>query len=239
MALLPICVSVLLVSGSEGDVSVRGKFVYTYALRHWTGDEAIVMTAIALAESLGNPLAYNPKPPDLSYGLWQINMRGDLGPERRKQFDIDSNSRLLNPITNARAAKIVYDQQGKQAWSVYTSGKYRDFMSEASESAGQGPIVENPEDMEEPSGFGILDPIIGPIRDIASFISFITDSKNWLRVAQFVGGGVVIIGATVLFAKESGVAASVVKAIPMGRVAGKAGKIGKAAKVAQAAKALK
>jgi hypothetical protein len=49
----------------------------------FTPADAVVAVAIALAESGGNPAAHNPVPPDDSWGLWQINMRGHLGPVRR------------------------------------------------------------------------------------------------------------------------------------------------------------
>ena len=93
------------------------------------------MVGIAGAESSFNPKAFNPNSDtgDKSYGLSQINMIGDLGPERRKQFGIESNEALFDPLTNARAAKAIYDQQGLGAWSVYNSGKYKDFLPSAVE----------------------------------------------------------------------------------------------------------
>ena len=42
------------------------------------------MTAIALAESSGRPQAFNPRGLDRSYGLFQVNMYGGLGPARMK-----------------------------------------------------------------------------------------------------------------------------------------------------------
>jgi soluble lytic murein transglycosylase-like protein len=95
------------------------------------GEDARTMAAIAMAESSGNPKAHNPNAStgDNSYGLFQINMLGGMGPERRKQFGIESNEQLFNPATNARAAKQVYDSgQGFGAWSVYNSGKYKEFL---------------------------------------------------------------------------------------------------------------
>jgi len=61
---------------------------------------------IAKRESGGRPDAYNPNRAtgDDSYGLFQINMLGDMGPARHKQFGIQSNKQLLNPQINARAA---------------------------------------------------------------------------------------------------------------------------------------
>lgn len=62
--------------------------------------------AIVQRESKGNPRAFNPNPAtkDLSYGLFQINMRDDLGPSRRKQYGLASNDALYDPLTNAKVA---------------------------------------------------------------------------------------------------------------------------------------
>lgn len=94
--------------------------------------EELVPTIVGIskAESGGNPLAFNPNAStgDLSYGLMQINMLGGMGPERRKEFGIKRNEELYDPIKNFKAAKKIYDQQGLGAWSVYRSGKYKDFL---------------------------------------------------------------------------------------------------------------
>ena len=100
-------------------------------------DKIATMTAIAMAESSGDSAAINnnPNTGDLSYGLWQINMLGDMGPERRKLFGIESNEELLDPLKNAKAAYKIYELQGYAAWSVYKSGKYRDYMVTAKKAA--------------------------------------------------------------------------------------------------------
>jgi hypothetical protein len=86
----------------------------------FTPEEAAIAAAISMAESSGNPGAYNPDAStgDKSYGLWQINMLGGMGPERRKEFNIGRNEELWNPTTNAMAARKIYLQQGWGAWSV-------------------------------------------------------------------------------------------------------------------------
>src|SRR5262245_27387383 len=78
--------------------------------------------AIAMAESSGNPSAHNPNPPDDSYGLWQINMLGRLGPARRTQFGLSSNQQLFDANTNARAmAAISGGCQNFNPWTTFTS----------------------------------------------------------------------------------------------------------------------
>jgi hypothetical protein len=68
---------------------------------------AVSMVAIALKESGGNPQAYNGTPPDDSYGLWQINMYGALGPDRRRRYNLTANSDLFDPYVNGRAMMAI------------------------------------------------------------------------------------------------------------------------------------
>jgi hypothetical protein len=106
----------------------------------FTGEQIPLMAAIAMAESSGRPTALNNNPAtgDQSYGLWQINMLGGMGSERRRQFGISSNDQLYDPATNARAAKAIYDSQGLGAWSVYRSGAYRQYLPAAAAAMGAG-----------------------------------------------------------------------------------------------------
>lgn len=62
--------------------------------------------AIAKKESNGRPLAFNgnTKTGDSSYGIFQINMLGMLGPDRRIKYDLDHNADLFNPVVNAEIA---------------------------------------------------------------------------------------------------------------------------------------
>ena len=76
----------------------------------------VLMSAIAMAESRGGETtAHNPIGLDDSYGLWQINMRGDMGPERRREFGISRNAELFDPAVNARAAAKILNSQGLKA----------------------------------------------------------------------------------------------------------------------------
>jgi hypothetical protein len=94
----------------------------------FSGADLDIAVAVAFAESGGNPTAHNSKPPDDSYGLWQINMLGAMGPARRKQFGITSNDQLYDPAINAKAAHSVFQSQGWNGWSTYKSGKYKNYM---------------------------------------------------------------------------------------------------------------
>lgn len=94
----------------------------------FTGADVDIAAAVALAESGGNPSEHNSTPPDDSYGLWQINMLGSMGPERRKRFGISNNTELFRPATNAKAAKMIHEQSGWKAWTTYTRGTYKKYM---------------------------------------------------------------------------------------------------------------
>jgi hypothetical protein len=96
------------------------------------GHDLTTAVAVAMAESGGDPHAHNPVPPDNSYGLWQINMIGALGPDRRHEFHLDANKELFDPETNAKAAFAISGKGDSfQPWTTYTSGAYKKYLDEA------------------------------------------------------------------------------------------------------------
>ena len=113
------------------------------------------MTAIALAESSGRPQAFNPQGLDRSYGLWQINMHGGLGPARMKQFGLKNEKDLFDPTTNAKAAKQILGSQGLPAWAAYKSGKYKEYLPQAQKAAqglGAVPAEQKPQEISAAPG---------------------------------------------------------------------------------------
>jgi|GEM_PF-50285 len=92
-------------------------------------DEALeIAFAVALGESSGKASAHNDnaKTGDDSYGLFQINMLGDMGPERRKKYKLKDNKDLFDPATNARVAFDLSEQGANwKPWSVYNNGTYK------------------------------------------------------------------------------------------------------------------
>ena len=83
------------------------------------GKDLVVAWAIAKKESNGRPLAFNGnhKTGDSSYGMFQINMIDNLGPDRRDKFDLDHNAELFNPVKNAEIA--YYMSRGGENWSAW------------------------------------------------------------------------------------------------------------------------
>jgi len=100
--------------------------------------QATIMTAIAGAESGFDPRAHNPKPPDNSYGLGQVNMLGRLGPARRKEFGLTSNEQLFDPLTNMRASyQISGHGKNWRPWTTYTHGTYKKYLGKAQAAAAK------------------------------------------------------------------------------------------------------
>jgi hypothetical protein len=75
--------------------------------------------AIAKRESNGRPFAFNGNvnTGDNSYGIFQINMIGQLGPDRREKFGLKSNAELFNPVKNAQIT--YYMSNGGQNWIAW------------------------------------------------------------------------------------------------------------------------
>ncbi|ANZ40868.1 lytic transglycosylase [Lentzea guizhouensis] len=104
------------------------------------GQGLTIAIAVALAESNGDTRAHNSKPPDDSYGLWQINMLGAMGPERRRQHGLDSNRDLFDPAVNAKVANAISnDGKSWTPWSTYTNGAYRKYLDIARRAAREAP----------------------------------------------------------------------------------------------------
>lgn len=107
------------------------------------GQSLTTAVAIALAESGGNPDSHNPVPPDDSYGLWQINMYGALGPDRRRDYHLKSDAQLFDPAVNARAAwSISGHGTSFQPWSTFIYGQYRSHLG-AARTAAQAVSAEH------------------------------------------------------------------------------------------------
>ena len=75
--------------------------------------------SIAKRESHGRPLAYNgnKRTGDSSYGIFQINMLGQLGVDRKEKFNLKSNTQLFDPVTNAEITYFM--TKGGKDWSSW------------------------------------------------------------------------------------------------------------------------
>jgi hypothetical protein len=73
---------------------------------------------ISYRESRWNPGVLANDSDDLSYGLFQINMKGALGPDRRKRYNLSRNEDLYDPNINARVAHTMQSEQGWMPWKI-------------------------------------------------------------------------------------------------------------------------
>jgi len=75
--------------------------------------------AVATVESNGRPMALNDNKStgDKSYGIFQINMLGNLGIDRLEKFNLVSNKELFDPVTNAEIT--YYMTKGGKDWSSW------------------------------------------------------------------------------------------------------------------------
>jgi len=115
----------------EGNLSAQQISAYA-SQAGFSGDDLVTATAIALAESSGNPNAYNPEsaagaPQGMgSYGLWQIYFN------KHPEFN---GWNLYDPAQNALAAFEIYEASGGtfRAWSTFGSGAYAAYLNTASQ----------------------------------------------------------------------------------------------------------
>ena len=100
----------------------------------FSGSDLIAAVAIALAESGGNPNAYNAETAagtphgKGSYGLWQIYLNA------HPEF---SGQNLYDPQVNANAAYEVYlTASGFMPWSTYKNNAYLNYAAVAGAAIG-------------------------------------------------------------------------------------------------------
>lgn len=207
-----VVVVTVLFFGDAGSASLAGQVVAAAAPASWTEqvpdtqravfaakalaggcpqivsnhDQWVVGLAIVGAESAYIPSRVNDNPAtgDLSYGLGQINMIGDLGAPRRARYGIVSNEELLDPAINARA--ICLESGGGVnwfPWSTYKNGDFWDHLVEAEAAVrvveaggGDRPVVD-------PSGGArwsgpLLDGLDGVNPEFARRLSALADATT-------------------------------------------------------------
>jgi hypothetical protein len=171
--------------------------------RNTKNSELATAVAIALAESGGNPNAYNASP---AYGLWQIH---------------PGDSSLFDPANNARAAWGKYSGAGNSfsPWTTFNQRTYVPFVPRGNVAAasttppGFTSRWINGALRDLPLGFlgGAFAPaiaaggsVLGSVshaftgewaKDLATFLSFITSPELWLRVGEAIGGAILLLFA--------------------------------------------
>ena len=124
----------------------------------FSGSNLQTAYAVAMAESGGNARAFNGNAGtgDLSYGLFQINLLGAMGPERRKQYGLGSNDDLYDAVRNAKVAyKMSKGGTDWSPWSTYKRGDYKKYLGQsgANVAGGQPGAAAAPEAAQPPADF--------------------------------------------------------------------------------------
>jgi murein DD-endopeptidase MepM/ murein hydrolase activator NlpD len=101
----------------------------------YSGPLDVLMGAVAMQESRGKSTSM--RSDTQVYGLWQI--RFPVHRAALSKIGITSAEQLKDPLTNAKAAKMVYDSQGITAWEGFTDGNYKKFLPDAQKAAGIAP----------------------------------------------------------------------------------------------------
>jgi hypothetical protein len=83
----------------------------------FSGNGLRIAKAIVFYESTNRPMALNKS--SNCYGLFQINMTGSMGPDRREKYNLKSNDDLYNPLINAQIAYQM--SNGGKNWSAWST----------------------------------------------------------------------------------------------------------------------
>lgn len=138
--------------------------------------------AIALAESHGDRTAVgDPGDGHVYIGLWQI-----------QRDNLDRG--LFSPGANAGAAFGLFDARGHKfegTWSVFPNpaSGFLTRAEQAVKATHEGPIIDIP--------FGDIAESVGAL------VSFLLNGQTWIRLAEIVGGFIVLLLAVWLLVRMS------------------------------------
>lgn len=194
-------------------LSARQVGAYAYAAG--VKNERSLATAIAIAflESDFETGAKADDSDDLSYGLWQINMKGSMGPERRAKFGLPNNEALYDPATNARVmAGISKNGTAYGPWTTAVPARVLALRYTADAAAviksggGDAGIVG-----DVAGGVAAAGDAAAATANLAADASqalraahaWLSDRRNWVRVAFVVVGGVILVGSLISVARPA------------------------------------
>jgi hypothetical protein len=192
--------------------------------------DSVFMTQLAYEESgfIANCHGIGPK--DDSYGLWQINMLGPLGPANRAQFALARDDQLFDPETNAKVARafVVRNMGGgtgsSQAMSPHSLyidfGPWLGSIPKAIHAIASGVSQVDPStggaNAAPGLGSGGLVPsqvggaissVIGGATSVLdvlkAFFGVITNPTWWKRIGIAALGFAIIMGAVIFYNKDT------------------------------------
>lgn len=153
--------------------------------------------AIAMAESGGDPNQHNTKPPDDSYGLWQINLYGNLA-SRVHTLGLSGPADLYSPPVNARAMAVISAKGSNfHPWSTYGGAAYHSFLAKPVQRSdtnngiigGVLGVAAAPFQAAESTAQAAAD----AAKALGKTAEWVSNPRNWIRVAYVIGGVVVLV----------------------------------------------
>lgn len=146
--------------------------------------------AIALAESGGNPNAFNRNSNNsVDRGLWQINsIHGD-----KSTFDVDGNAKSAIAISS--------NGTNWKPWTTFTQQTYLQFLNKADTYIVGTSEVDVPDPASGP--LGVIQELIGNVgNNLTQLVKageWFADPNNTIRIFQVVSGGsLIIVGLLIL-----------------------------------------
>lgn len=172
--------------------------LYTLALdAGLTPDNAKKAAAVAWAETKGNPNAHNTTPPDDSWGLWQINLYGNLA-SRVHTLGLKAPSDLLNPVTNAKAMAVI-SAHGTNfgPWSTYGGADYQAALGHSFQRVDHNTgVVGAVVDVVGGAVSAVTAPAqaaVQAVEILGKTAVWVSKASNWVRVGYVLGGAVVLV----------------------------------------------
>jgi hypothetical protein len=175
----------------------------------WTGADAVLATAVALAESGGDPKATSKNPDGgTNVGYFQLDTPGGEG----AGYTV---AQLQDPALNARVAYAAWVRDGRtftKHWSTANNGAAGAHLAEAQQAAGSaGGTFQQLLDLQntyinavKAPAAGVKDVVTAPLTAAEAGLkafSWLSDSSNWVRIAYGVIGAALVIAGLNAVAK--------------------------------------
>lgn len=144
-----------------------------------SGQNIAIATAIALAESGGNPQATSPVNSNgtVDKGLWQINSVHTALISGHDVYDPAQNAAMMFSLSNGGTKWT--------AWSTYKNGAYLRYMAQASGASPDTTVGPASSNVQNAS-------LSADLSAIQNFARLISDPHTWLRLGMIVGGGIML-----------------------------------------------
>lgn len=166
----------------------------------FTGQDALKMFAVALAESTGDPTRVSPANHNGThdYGLFQINS---------VHTALLQGKNWQDPATNAAMAKTLYDDAGGKLtpWTTYNDGSYARYLPRAQAAAQSG-------------GNATTAPAAGDTAQATpDTVTNATSGHTWVRLGMFAAGGLLVLIVAASLIKNTSLGKAAMSVTPVGK----------------------